>query len=334
MLASAECVKSRFSGTVRVVLFVWALALSAGASSRIHLTPKYVPGQTFRYRIESRTTTSGTITTPIVNPEGSTASRVSIHLEVRLEVLNGASGGKPRLRATYEKSSADSQSDAFDPAHPSPSAEYARLEGRSLEFTVDSSGHIEDIGGAADEFPDRASRQSALSWFGEVSLSSAFPDTGVAIGQKWKSERPVEGAPFADLISRAESNYLRDEPCRAELEAAVRPSRAASPEEDCAVILTRFTILRRGSARSEASAEDYLRNGLRVSGSWTGSGESLDSVSLSTGWLVRSTVTSDQQMDYEITSAATGSEIHNRSHVQSQSEITLLSSGGDGTQRN
>jgi hypothetical protein len=338
VLASGECAKIRMGRQgFCVLLFAWALALSASASSGIRLTPKYVPGQTFRYRLESRTAASGTITTPILNPEGATVSHVSIHLEIRLDVLDRPSGGNPataRLRATYEKSSADSQSDAFDPAHPSPSVEYAKLEGRSFELAVDSSGHTDTIQGVEDGFPDRATRQAALSWLGEVFWSGTFPGSGVTIGRKWKSERAVEGAPFSDLIWRAESSYLRDEPCHAESEVAVAPNRAAPPQEGCAVILTRSTILRRGSVHSEATAPDYLRNGLRVSGSWTGSGQSLDWVSLSTGWLVRSTQTSDQQMDYQITSAATGSKIRNRSHVQSQSEITLLSARSAGNERN
>jgi hypothetical protein len=90
------------------------------------------------------------------------------------------------------------------------------------------------------------------------------------------------------------------------------------------VILTRFEISRQGSARSDATPEDYRRNGLRTSGTWLGSGEALESVSLETGLLVSSTQTSKEDADYEITSVATGSRIHEQGHVQSQSEITLV----------
>lgn len=315
-----------------VLLFTSALAFSAIGSKRIRLAPRYVPGQTFRYRIESRTTTSGKISTPILDPEGATASTVSIRLLVRLDVLESAAATNPqaaRLRATYEKSSADSQSDAFDPAHPPPSVQYAKLQGRSLEFTLEPNGRVDNIQGASDIFPDRPAAESALSWFSEISSSSTLPAAGIEIGEKWKSERPVGGAPLSDLISRSESTYLRDEPCHAEpdhLSAAVRhPNPANSQQDTCAIVLTQFAILRRGSPHSEATPEDYLRNGLRVSGSWNGSGESLDSISLSTGFLVRSTQTSDQQLDYEIASAATGSKIGNQSRIKSQAEIVLVS---------
>jgi len=315
-----------FLRSVGVLLFASAFAVSLGAGNRVRIAPNYIAGETFRYLIESRTTTSGKVTTPILNPEGAGGSTVSIHLEVLLDVLDASGGSSPsvpRLRAIYEKSKADAQSDAFDPAQPSPSAQYAKLEGRSLEFTVDSRGHIGDIKGIEDIFPDRTASQLAPSWFSEIAVSSTFPATGIAVGQKWKSERPVEGAPLSDLIFRAESTYLRDEPCHPE--AAATPPASAIASDACAVILTRFAILRRGSPHSEATPDDYVRNGLRVSGSWTGSGESLDSISLATGFLVRSTQTSDQQMDYEIASASTGSKIHNQRRIQSQSEISLVS---------
>ena len=57
---------------------------------------------------------------------------------------------------------------------------------------------------------------------------------------------------------------------------------------------------------------------------WLGSGEALETVSLATGLLVSSTQTSKEDADYEIASVATGSRIHEQGHVQSQSEITLV----------
>lgn len=306
---------------------VMALALYAAPGKRVRFAPKFVQGESLRYRIESRTTTSGKLTTPIVNPEGSTRSTLLIHLLVRLDVLDvppaGGSGGA-RLRATYEKSSAESESDAFDPAQPSLADQYARLEGHSIEFTIAPAGQVADVKGLEDIFPDRSAAQSAMSWLSGLSSSSAFPSGGVEIGQKWKSERPFEGAPLSGLAWRVESTYLRDEPCNPPSATNASSDQSASAPESCAVILSRFEISRRGSSGSDATPEDYRRNGLRVSGTWTGSGESLDSISRSTGFLVRSTQTSDQQMDYQITSASSGSSIRNQGRVQTQSEITLV----------
>jgi len=308
------------------------MALSLAASGkRVQLHPQYVPGSTLRYSIESRTTTNGTTTTPVLNPEGGTQSTLTIHLLVRLDVLSAPSdpgSGAARLRATYEKSSAESESDAFDPAQPSPSDQYARLQGKSLEFTVAQDGHIVDVKRADDIQSDATAAQTSLSWLAALSAAGGFPAGGVEIGQKWKSERPVEGAPLRGLAWHVESTYLRDEPCTPP--AAVSGSRRgpAAASELCAAILSRFEISRTGSPHSDATPDDYLRNGLRVSGSWTGSGESLNYVSLATSLLVRSTETSDQQMDYKITSATAGSSIERKAQVHSQSEITLIPTSG------
>ena len=298
----------------------------AASGRRINLIPRYVPGATLRYRIESTTTTTGKTTTPIVNPEGGTHSTLTIHLVVRLDVLGAPSSGGSsavRLRATYEKSSAESQSDALDLAQPSVSDQYARLKGESVEFTIAPNGQLVDIKGLEETPADRSLGQSALSWLGALSTAGGFPADGVEIGQKWKSERPVEGAPLAGLAWRVESAYLRDEPCDSSPAGDRSPPASKAALDSCAVILSRFAISRPGSAHGDATPEDYLRNGLRVSGSWTGTGESLNYVSLASGLLVRSTETSDQQMDYKITSATTGSSIVRNAQVHSQSEISL-----------
>ncbi len=115
---------------------VMALALTAIADQRIRLTPKLVAGESLRYQIDSRTTTTGATTTPLSNPEGGSRSNQAIHLLVRLDVLgaSAASASAPggvHLRATFEKSSASSESDALDPSTPSLGTP-VRSHGRAL----------------------------------------------------------------------------------------------------------------------------------------------------------------------------------------------------------
>ena len=213
---------------------------------------------------------------------------------------------------------------------------YNRLEGHSVEFTIQSNGGVTDIKGPDGAFPNPTEANPLLSWAKAFSSSAGAPGKGIAIGQKWTGERPVTGMPFSDLLWRSDSTYLRNEPC--DLSAAVDPSAAtgaiasksrtasksAAAPESCAVILTRFQILRHGSPRSDATPPDYLHNGLRTSGKWEGSGESLDSISLVTGLLVRSTQNSTQVVDYKLTSAASGSAIHQVGHATIESEIKLI----------
>ncbi len=310
-------------------LLLMALALVAGAGSRVRLEQKFFPGETLRYRIEEHTTTTGTTTTPIVNPEGGSQSKQAIDMLVRLDVLAapppaGAGTGPVHVRATFEKSTAESESDALDLEQPSLEDTYQRLEGHSVEFTITPDGQLSQFKGLEDVLPSRSAAEPALSWLTGLLASRGLPRGGVAIGQKWNSERAFSGVPLTGLTWRKQSTYLRDEPCHRS-DAASAPGRPTrGPSDACAIILTRLEILRRGSAHGDATPEDYRRNGLRTSGAWTGSGESLDSISLDTGLLVSSTQTSSQDMDYAITSAATGSAIHHRGHVQTQSQITLV----------
>jgi hypothetical protein len=305
------------------------LVLAATADVRLSLTPRFVPGEVLRYRIESRTTTTGKTTTPIVNPEGGSQSTQAIHMVVRMDTLSVGPSGKVRFRATYEKSSAESESDALDLSASSMADQYNRFEGRSIELTMEPGGQFTDLQDTeAAPTGQSASGQPGddpvLALLQGLSLGSVLPAKGVAVGQKWTSEQPIAGALLSGLVRRTESSYLRNEPCGSSGGSKASASQSGVRADDCAVILTHFEILRHGSAHSDATPDDYRRNGLRTSGTWTGSGESLDSISLSTELLVSSTHTSTQEMDYQITSASTGSSIHHVGKVRSQSEVNLL----------
>ena len=329
---------SRCTNLIRLALFVsltlFSPALAATAGERVRFAPKFVPGEVLRYRIESRTTTTGTTTTPIVNPEGGSRSTQAIHMIVRLETLGVSAAGKVRFRATYEKSSAESESDALDLAASSSADRYNHLEGRSVEFTMEPDGQFSDfqnVGAAAagqpvlgQPAPGQPAIDPVLALLQGAVSDGTFPQKGVAIGEKWTSEQPIPGALLSGLTRRTESSYLRNEPCGSSAGSQASAVQPGQHPDDCAVILTHFEILRRGSTHSDATPDDYRRNGLRTSGTWTGSGESLDSISLSSGLLVSSTDTNTQEMDYKITSASSGSSIHHVGKVQSQSEVTLI----------
>jgi hypothetical protein len=312
-----------------VGLLLTPLALATLGSQRVRLVPKFTLGETLQYRIETRTTSTGKTTAPIANPEGGSKFSQTVNLLVRLDVLDvqhgaAADSGPVRLRATYEKSTSQSETDAFDLEASSVDDRYDRLQGHSIEFTLEAGGRLTDFKGLEKIFPSRSETEPALSWTNELSLGAGFPRRGIAIGQHWRSEKPLTGSPLSDLRWRAESTYLRNEPCQSSAHAKASANQRGPSSGECAVILTRFEIFRRGSAHSDATPDDYRRNGLRTSGTWTGSGESLDSISLATGYLVSSTQSSTQKMDYEIRSASTGSSIRRVGQIQTQSIITLV----------
>jgi hypothetical protein len=305
-------------------------------------------GESFRYHIESQTLTTGTTTTPIANPEAAKQLKQVADLEVRLDVVgvqpaaNGTTGAA-RLRATYEKATAATQTDAYDPAAAALDAQYNNLQGRSVEFTIEADGKISHITGLDEAVSNPSTAAAMRDWITGFSPSANLPPEGIAIGQKWSAERPLENTPLGNLLWRTSSSYLRDEACElpgqsrsaaqnppaaadgaAPAAAAGTAHAAASPGPLCGVILTSFDILRRGSENADATPEDYRHNGLRTSGTWTGKGERLDTISLQTGMLLRSTQTSTQKMDFEIVSAISGSKIHYAGQVETQSEITLV----------
>lgn len=314
-----------FCASVLLVVF----ALPASGHERARLAPQFIPGEIFHYQIESHTTTAVKITTVIADPEGGSKTTQSLDLRVRLDVLSpelGSPPGTTRFRVTYEKSHAEAESDAFDPTGSSFEDQYNHIEGRSFDFTLDAAGTIGEIKGLDAIFKNRATAEPAFSWIDELFPGSRFPSQGVSVGGKWKSERAVAGMPLDDLVWSSDSTYLRNEPCNASVVAAAEsvPNQPADATPACATILVRYRMSRRGSPRSDATPLDYRKNGLRTSGSWTGSGESLNSISIATGMLLTSTGNSTEDVDYEITSAASGSAIRRKGRVQSELIITLL----------
>jgi hypothetical protein len=307
---------------------IFGAAVSAFATTRIQLTPKFSVGQVLRYRIESTTKSTGKTTSPIANPEGGSQSNQAIHMQVRLEVLSATPDQQVRLRAVYEKSSAESESDALDLTANSFTSRFNRLEGRTFEFTLVPSG---DVTGVQDLTAALAGQSTTaispeLSWLQEVMSATNLPKNGIALGQKWKTDKPIPGALLASLTSHVESTYLRDEPCNGAASANAGEDTAprSASGGDCAVILSQVEISRPGSPHSDATPDDFRRNGLRTSGIWTGTGETLNSISLSTGLLLSSTQSMTQNMDYQVVSASTGSTLHHTGKSQSQTQITQV----------
>src|SRR6202041_1617870 len=331
-----------FAAMLVAILCALAAPLDSATAQRLHLNPKFSVGQVLRYQISTHTITTSNTTTPIVDAEGSSQLKQNLFIQLRIDVLAvqpGANGavGTIRLRATYEKASATSETDSYDPGADTLVDQFNKLEGRAVEFTLDSDGKLSHVAGLDDLLANPVASSTVRSSMSGLSASALFPKEGIVIGQKWSNEQPLENTPLAGLVRRTESTYVRDEPVVTSpaVEAAstasiaddpsatppsAAPPSAAPAATDCAVIVSKFEILHRG-ASSETTPPDYIHNGLRTSGTWTGSGESLDNISLATGFVVRSTQTAKQNMDFEIVSPTTGSKIHYVGQVETQSQI-------------
>jgi hypothetical protein len=305
------------------------------------LVAKSVPGQVARYEIQSHTVTTGETTTPIANPEGASKFTDSVRLVVTVKSLepkvmpDGLQLN--RFVATFDQSARDADSDTLDLSDSGAGDAFAAVVGHSVQYVLDLEGRVRDVEGLEELFRDKALGQPVLKWLSQLSASTRLPARPVSIGEKWKTDRPSAGMPFNDISWHSESTYLRNEPCRLYARPGAQPSADRTPElgnggrekdsashNDCAVLLTRFEISRRGSPNSDATPDEYLHNSLRTSGKWTGSGESLDSISLDDGVLVSSSQSSSQDLDLVIKSAATSANIRRQAHSETHTEIVLL----------
>ena len=329
------------------------------ATERAKLLPHFKPGDTYRYQVDLRTSTNTQSSGPIADPQGSSQLDRIVTARVLLEVLKlepeaNNAGLRVRMRTTYEQSSAKSKSDTYDPQEDEIEKQYKNLEGHSLEFTLEADGSVTEIEGLKDVMSDEAAAGAVREWLTSMTAGSTLPKQGIALGEKWSTEKPIEGAPLAGLAWRTESTYVRNEPCfpgqndvttdkpadstpaasSAQPQSPARPktkssttsqppaASAANPQEGCAVILTKFEMIdKHGSG--DPTPLQYSRNSLRTSGKWTGTGESLTTISLVTGMVVTLTQTGSEDIDFTVSAATAPSKIHYAGKIQTQSHIAL-----------
>ncbi|HEY4580920.1 MAG TPA: hypothetical protein VIG89_07770 [Candidatus Acidoferrales bacterium] len=340
-------------GARRIIFFLVALALApdtrpyswraapqnrpaAQAPALVSLQARFTPGQVMRYRIALESTSATRQSGLVQDPQGPAQLTVTWDATVRLEVFAAESGaGRPlspagsraagagpiRLHITYEQSAATVRSDTPEPRSEEIKQQYAQLAGRSVEFTIAADGRVSGVHGLDGLLSDENARAAVQQWIVQLSAGAATPPGGVIPGQKWSSTQPAD-LPLAGLSWRTDASYLRNEPCRT---ANPQNATAISDRQDCAVILARLALLTTRSLR-DPTPDEYRRNGLRTSGRWTGSGESLMYVSLDTGWVVSSTQESTQQMDVTISGspAGRGSTVRQSGAVTTRSQVFLL----------
>jgi hypothetical protein len=298
------------------------------ANPRVSLAPRFVPGETLTYRAQINSATSGKTATPITDNEGATQTSLNITLRQTLQVLSiasSSSGAIVRMRLTWEEAHATSSTDALDPTSSDPAAPFSLLEGQSVEFTLSSDGGLANFSGLEKVFANGIPPPESVAWISSLVSANRFPHDGVSVGQEWKSESPITGAPLAGLSWQTKSTYQGNEPCGP---SSGPQQQAPSSGRQCAVIIGQMNIVRhgggRGSGKGDTTPDDYLHNGLRTAGTWSGAGEELGTIDLENGILVSATENSTQDTDYEIRSESSGSVIHYVAKVQTQTGITLI----------
>lgn len=317
----------------RVTRFLWPLLLLCGAvaqaqttpggtTGRVVLVPHLNPGETLRYQLDFRSRAKGSVTGAVNDPQGTREVQLSLGVVMRVDVLDlapgtGTAGAGLRLRSTYEKLAADVRSDTPYPEAEDIKTRMAQLEGKSFEFTMDPKGRMRDLSGLAALLPEQA--QAAQEWLQGVSSADILPEGGIAPGERWASEQDA-GLPLAGVKWLRESTYLRNESCRP------MPGEAAS-RENCAVILTRSLLARKGDAKDATPAE-LRKQGLRTSGTAEGSSEALTYVSLTTGLVVSLTQSGAQKMNVTVALADGSNAVNYDADVKTETQLSLVSEPG------
>ncbi|HWX38348.1 MAG TPA: hypothetical protein VNY09_03850 [Candidatus Sulfotelmatobacter sp.] len=300
------------------------------ASPKISLSPRFVPGESFRYDMEFETTNETSRTGFATDPQGPSSVVVNWNATVRIDVLAPEEGppGGIRLRTTYEKSTASVRSDTFDPSAAEATAQYQQLEGKVVEFTLDSARKVVKVTGIEGIADSEKAAQAARDWISQLGAGAGAPVGGVSVGQTWSSEQPATALPIAGLVWRAESEYLGNESCHPP-NPDVPPSpggadaaASSNAAPDCAVILAKLSLVRPKSAR-ETTPPELRESGVQSAGKWTGSAQSLVYVSLDSGMVVSATHTGAEEMDVTLTSSHNTS-MRLRGTISTRSQVALV----------
>jgi len=356
MMARAVCLRriSRIGFALSLFAILFALfSATIRAATRVRFTPHFVAGEVFHYSVQMHVDSASRSTGPVLDPEGPTKVGESLSVILRLEILDvsgtAAAPGPARIRVTYEKAVAASASDSYDAASAAIAQQYKKLEGQSIEFTLEPGGEITNVTGLAKILPGESRSAIVKQWLNQLTLGASIPRKGIAIGEKWSSEQPLDNVPLAGLAWRTESTYTRNEACPAvhsePAEGAVaQPLTPPTTPEQCAIILThseitgapaqpsRRQLRQRGSPSKNQPANQkdrtpdvFRKNGLRTFGEWTGSSDGLTAISLRTGMVVSVTQTAATHMDFTIMTATAHTRMRYAGDTRSQSQITLVS---------
>ena len=365
MMARAVClsrIRRLFSVLFLVTIAALPSALRVTANPRIHFAPHFTAGQVFHYSVQMHIDGASHSSGPIVDPEGPTKTGESVSVVLRLEVLKvsgtPAAPGPARIRVTYETAAASSTSDSYDADTAAIAGQYKKLQGQSIEFTLEPAGEITGVSGLKGLLDDQSRSAIVNQWLSQLTLGASVPKKGIALGEKWSTEQAIDNVPLAGLAWHIESTYVRDEPCPAvrpepPVGAVARQVTPSAAPDECAIILTHSEITGapapRGSRQAatqpnqqsaqetgdpsnaspneekDRTPEIFRKNGLRTFGAWTGSGDGLASISLRTGMVVSVRQTATTRMDFTIMTTTAHNRMRYAGDTRSQSQIILLS---------
>jgi hypothetical protein len=308
---------------ITVISLAPLLTAVPAARRRIELFPRLLPGQIISYRISYRTNKKAKTQSAFITAEPAVNPNVDLRALLRLEVLGVEPQGARSVlhfRAIYQtidspEESGPSRSKSSVPELPRPGSQQV-----PIEFTILADGRMSNVKNLDALLSEE--QEAWKEWAARFAASATFPEKGISVAQKWKSEEPEKtAAPIAGLSWLRESFYLRDEPCRTiNLTPQGDVDSSGGTAETCAVIFTNAT-LKQKSAPEDTTPEDFKLHDLHTSGTATGNNKTTLYISLATGLLVRSSDDADQSMNVTIAQPDETNHVHYAIHAQSHAEI-------------
>jgi hypothetical protein len=316
--------KSKFHLATGIVLF--SVAIAAAAGQRVSLLPKLQAGQTATYLIRFQSDKKIKTESRVASPMVPNAVQIDAHGLLRVEILDvQLASGKPAVHAKGQFVTLDTGVWLKKPDDKKPDWNKQRVDpaGKSIEFTISPDGSIEKITGLDSLFPEQ--QQAWREWATRFALAWTLSAQGLKIGDKWKSEQPEPApSPIAALSWAHDSQYVRNEPCRAsELSLTGEFSPASGPSDTCAVLLTRAKLQQKSSTK-DATPEDFKLHELKTMGAAKGTNEIITYISLTSGLVLRATEEANQQMDVVVAKADGSNRVHYNVDATSRSEVLLV----------
>jgi hypothetical protein len=313
----------RFAHLLGCLLFVVAFPWEAGSRvDRIQLFPKLQAGQIITYQVSCRITKEAKTQSTVVMAQAPSDATIDVRGLLRIQVLGVDSQGQ---RATFHARSWFQSLDADARAKtPAPvSAQEQDPAGIPLEFTIFPDGRVDPGKGADALTPDQ--QQAWRQWASRFIAAGAFPEGGVKLTQKWRSEEAEqEPSPIARLTWIRESTYVRNEPC-----SPVRMTQQGDlqepdqPPDTCAVVLTTAS-LKQQSPPKDTTPEDFRVRQLHTSGTAKGHNQTITYISLKTGLVVRASDEADQSMAVTVAKADGSNRVHYDVQAKSRAEVLLV----------
>jgi hypothetical protein len=287
--------------TVLTTLFA-----SAAGNNPLRLVPKLAAGQVLRYDIRGHVQQHKKTESRVIRnvlPQDVKQDFTGI---LRITVKGvGTENGKPLVSAVAEfeypqEKNARPDENAKNVKHP-------------VEFTIGGNGQLKSESGLDELNP--VETLAFTSWISKFAFGWTIPARSMKLGEVWKSEEPENTpGPIARLIWERTTTYGQSTRC------------PVVEKENCSEFLT-TAVLKQKSSAENSTPEDYKLHDLKTSGMANGKNETYDSISETTGLLMRGTEDVQQSMEVVIAKSDGSNDVKYTIDASSHFEMLLVNGG-------